>query len=151
MRRWHGTVADLAIGLVAGIVVLGIGGRIVMRIIAWNAGLPPGFSLGGSLEVLVAGGWRGLVGGLAFAALRRFGPRNACARGVLLGALLFAFSFATLSASLRSLASELDAVALALALFGGLFALYAAAVELAARRWHAAPPADHAKTLGGEP
>lgn len=145
MGRWREVVAGLAIGLGAGIVVLGIGGRIVMRVIAWDAGLPPSFSLGGSLEVLAAGAWRGLVGGLLFVALRRFGPANAYARGLLLGGLLFLFSVVILADSLRSLASELDAVPLALGLFGGLFALYAAAVELAARRWRIVQPTNDSR------
>lgn len=142
MGRWRDVVAALAVGLGAGIVVLGVGGRIAMRAIAWGAGIPPGFSFGGSLEVLAAGGWRGLAGGLVFAALLRFGPPNATVRAILLGALLFALSVLTLTASLRSLASELGVVPLALALFGGLFALYAATVELVTRRWRTVQPAD---------
>ena len=148
MTRWREIVADLAIGGIAGVVVLGIGGRIAMRVIARAAGLTPGFSLGGSSEVLFAGAWRGVVGGLFFATLRRFGPENRFARVLLLGGLLFAFSLATLPASLRSLATELDVVPLALALFGGLFGLYGATVE-----WKRGPSArftNDSKTTGGE-
>jgi hypothetical protein len=52
-------------GLVSGAIVLGVGGRVLMRIIAIALHGSGGFSLGGSLEVVAAGALFGTLGGLA--------------------------------------------------------------------------------------
>jgi hypothetical protein len=63
------------LGLATGVVVLGIGGRALMRIIALAGGTSTGFSLGGSLEVVAAGALYGAVGGALFPYLpERLGP-----------------------------------------------------------------------------
>lgn len=134
MKRWREIAVALVVGLAAGIVVLGVGGRLVMRVLAWAAGLRPEFSLGGSLEVLAAGAWRGALGGLLHVPVRRFVPERSYARGLVLGVMLFLFSIVTLPGSLRALASELGAVLLALGLFGVLFLVFGIAVEWTMRR-----------------
>jgi hypothetical protein len=50
------------LGLLLGVVILGIGGRVLMRIVAVATSGTGGFSLGGTLEVVLAGA---LFGGLA--------------------------------------------------------------------------------------
>lgn len=59
------TVGRAAVaGLVSGVVILGLGGRLLMRLIAIATHGTGGFSWGGSLEVLAAGALFGTVGGL---------------------------------------------------------------------------------------
>jgi len=59
------TVGGAALaGLVSGAVVLGLGGRLLMRVVAIAIHGSGGFSLGGSLEVLAAGALFGTLGGL---------------------------------------------------------------------------------------
>jgi uncharacterized glyoxalase superfamily protein PhnB len=52
------------VGMVSGAVVLGVGGRLLMHVIALVTRGSGGFSIGGSLEVLAAGALFGAVGGL---------------------------------------------------------------------------------------
>ena len=59
-------------GAVIGFIVLGIGGRLMMRIIAHWEGRVPGFSLSGSLEVLMMGTIAGIIAGALHGVLRRF-------------------------------------------------------------------------------
>lgn len=88
MSRARNAAVPVLVGLAAGIVVLGIGGRIAMRVIALVTGQVPDFSLGGTLEVLVAGAWRGTLGGLIYLVLRRFFPPTGPWKGLGLGILL---------------------------------------------------------------
>lgn len=59
------------LGLLLGVVILGVGGRILMRIIALAAFGAGGFSVGGTIEVVLAGGLFGALAGLAFPLLPR--------------------------------------------------------------------------------
>lgn len=56
-------VTALALGAVVGTIFLGIGGRVAMRIFALLDGTEPGFSLGGSMSVVIMGAVWGMVGG----------------------------------------------------------------------------------------
>jgi len=60
------------VGAGVGLLVLGIGGRMAMRGIAFLSGAPPSFSFGGSLRVVLLGTLAGLVGGLILLGLRTF-------------------------------------------------------------------------------
>jgi hypothetical protein len=51
-------------GLVTGALILGLGGRLLMRVVAVAIHGSGGFSVGGSLEVLAAGALFGTLGGL---------------------------------------------------------------------------------------
>jgi hypothetical protein len=55
-------------GIAAGIIILGVGGRLLMRGVAVMAGVPPGFSMGGSLEVVISGALYGAIAGLTLLA-----------------------------------------------------------------------------------
>ena len=55
-------------GLIAGVLVLGISGRIAMRIVALAGGEEPSFNIGGTLVVLAAIGVLSAPLGLAFVA-----------------------------------------------------------------------------------
>lgn len=58
-------------GAVIGLIVLGIGGRLVMRIIAHWEGRVPVFSLPGSIEVVMMGTIAGAIAGAIYGILRR--------------------------------------------------------------------------------
>ena len=58
-----------AIGLV---VLLGIGGRLLMRVIALMEGRPPLFTVGGSLTVVMDGTIAGALAGMFYGLLWRF-------------------------------------------------------------------------------
>lgn len=133
--RWKNIAIVLLIGTAAGIVVLGIGGRIAMRIIALATDQVPEFDLVGSLEVLAAGAWRGALGGLFYLALTRFLPAKGLWKGLALGPLLFLFSAVTLRPGLRGLPVALGVVPLTIALFGSVFIVYGIAVDFAVARW----------------
>jgi hypothetical protein len=118
--------------LVLGTLVLGLGGRLVMRATARLAGHPGGFSVGGSLEVLLIGAMFGVVGGGLLPAmparLRWFGPPlHAAALFVIIGLT---------SAAARSAAASLPAGprATALALFYVLLAGYSTLLHVWYRR-----------------
>jgi len=67
LRRW------LLRGAVAGLIVLGIGGRLLMRVIAHREHRPEMlFTVPGTLTVLLAGTVSGLAAGLIYYLLRRF-------------------------------------------------------------------------------
>lgn len=126
-----------AIGVVSGItggVVLGIGGRAVMRVIALAAGLSPGFSLGGTVEVALTGLIIGVPAALAFVLLRRFFPRQTIVAGALFGAMLFAGLAVLPPPAARSAAASVDRIGLTLAAFAPLFIFYGIAVAWLAGR-----------------
>ncbi len=82
-------LAAAIIGAVLGTVILGIGGRIAMRIIGTLQGLPPGFSWGGTMTVVFLGAVSGAAGGIVLALSRKLFPTSRVARGALYwGALL---------------------------------------------------------------
>ena len=80
------------IGAVLGLVVLGLGGRLVMYLIAASAGGPPVITLGGTLMVVGAGALSGAGGALLHALARaianRIAPHQSLVRIVLFFALL---------------------------------------------------------------
>ena len=83
MRDLLGTVARSAlIGALVGLPVLGVGGRILMRLIALWQGTAPGFSLGGTMTVVFMGTVYGTVGGAVHGLMRRF-VHNIIARNIL--------------------------------------------------------------------
>ena len=66
----------LARGAVVGLVVLGVGGRLLMRVIAHMEGRTPVFTVPGSLTVVFAGTVAGSLAGLIYYVLRRFVKRR---------------------------------------------------------------------------
>jgi len=63
-------------GAAIGLVVLGIGGRFIMRIIAHWEGRVPVVTPSGTLTVVMMGALAGLAGGVVHGLLRRFIPRT---------------------------------------------------------------------------
>jgi len=67
-----GLRSDLLRGTLLGLLILGIGGRLLMRVIAHMEGRVPAFTLPGSLTVVFAGTVAGAFAGLIYHLLRRF-------------------------------------------------------------------------------
>jgi hypothetical protein len=116
---------------------LGMGARLVMRLVALTARLPGSFSAGGSLEVVAVGVLLGAPLALAFFAVRRrvhVGPPWA---GALFGLALFAVeALIPLPAARTALAATPDPPLITAALFAGLFVLFGMGLDLRWRRWH---------------
>ncbi len=72
--------------------VLGIGGRVAMRGIAVLSGAPPGFSLGGSLTVVLLGAVSGLAGALILMTLQVFLPKRWLVQSILFYAIILLVS-----------------------------------------------------------
>jgi len=64
--------SDLIRGTLLGLIILGIGGRLLMRVIAHMEGRVPAFTPGGSITVVFAGTVAGALSGLIYTLLRRF-------------------------------------------------------------------------------
>ena len=123
-------------GALTGALVLGVGGRIVMRLAAFIGGRTPGFSWSGSVEVVAAGALYGAAGGLLWVALAR---RLAHATtGPVLGAVTFA-GIGLVSDAAQSAAASLPGPRrlTTLALFLVLCVAWGAATDVVARRWAA--------------
>ena len=67
-----GLRTDLVRGTVLGLLILGVGGRLLMRVIAHMEGRIPAFTLPGSLTVVFAGTVAGAFAGFIYYLLRRF-------------------------------------------------------------------------------
>lgn len=79
----------LVSGLVAGILIVGIGGRLAMRFIALLDGRQGGFSWGGTLDVLVFGLITGGISGCFYGIVEKYIFSNTLLNGVVYGILLF--------------------------------------------------------------
>ena len=82
----------LALGTASGALLLGLGGRLAMRLFAVATGRPGAFSLRGTLTVVFAGAVAGLIGGVLFWAVERWLPRHTLLRGLVFGLLCFAIA-----------------------------------------------------------
>ncbi len=114
------------VGVVAGTLFLGVGGRLLMRGIALATGGSGGFSLGGSLEVVLVGALYGGFGGLLYLTLP---ARLGRGRPPLHAAALLLIATLTSTAA-RGAASGIPPVTRALVVlaFGALFLGYSYAL-----------------------
>ena len=88
-RDW---LAGLTAGAVLGFILLGIGGRIGMRIIANELGQPGGFTVEGSLTVALLGAASGAIIALIFLLLRTALPAHRWLRGTLFWVICLAIA-----------------------------------------------------------
>lgn len=147
---WRLLAAGLLAGLVGGL-VLGVGGRVAMRLIALGAGLEPGFSWGGTGEVVATGLLIGVPAAVVFVALRRFIPGPGVWRGAAFGALLFLALVVVPPAAARSASESVGRLLLTVGLFAPLLVLYGIVVELVRRRLRRGDePRRPAPRTGGE-
>ena len=104
LRRF---AVSLIAGFIAGIGVLGIGGRVAMRIMAIVAHRETHFGLGATLGIILIGGILGTLASIPFAASRRWLPRSALAAGLTYGTVMFFVLIPSMPASIRE---EIDAL-----------------------------------------
>jgi hypothetical protein len=83
---------ELITGTMLGALILGVGGRVAMAVIAWRTGGASSFTLGGTLTVIGLGAASGAAGAvfalISRAVMRRLFPRHAWTRHVLFAVLL---------------------------------------------------------------
>lgn len=122
-------------GTIAGLVILGIGGRLVMSFIAWRAAIPVGYTVGGTLEVIVTGVLFGLGGGLIYGALAMLWRLDRVTIGAAYGLLYFAGLALHPPPAARSAASGVPQQRpLVLFAFAALFVLYGVSMAALLRR-----------------
>ncbi len=124
-------VIALLAGAGGGLVFLGVGGRIAMRVIAILAAQAPGFSVGGTLDVVLLGGLWGAPGGPIALVLERFVTRPRLLRGVVLGGIGFAASMLTVGRELDGPVRGPGVWPIAVALCAALFLAYGIVVAIA--------------------
>ena len=84
-------------GIPAGLLVGGIGGRLIMRILTINHGGGGGeITAGGTFGVIIAAGIFGLVGGFVYVLIRRWLPGGRLLKGLVFGLVLLCFFGTTL-------------------------------------------------------
>ena len=125
MRSLLGTVARSAIiGGLIGLPILGVGGRILMRVFAHWEGRVPEFSVGGTLTILFLGTMAGVAGGAVHGITRRF-IHNIVTRNILFAIICTAITWRAANVLLPR--PRLTFVALSLA--------YVAVMELVTARY----------------
>lgn len=111
-------------GLISGTLILGIGGRLMMRAMAIIGGLTGGFSWGGSLEVVTLGALIGLCSGAFMGINYPFSYKNKLIWGLLHGILAY-LMILVLPIGGKGAARGFPDLQLTIhILFGGLFLLY---------------------------
>ena len=129
-------------GLIAGVLVLGISGRIAMRVVALAGGEEPRFTVLGTLAVLAFFGLVSAPLGLAFAAWSRYLPRAGVWGGAGFGVVMFIL-VAGLTIVRRGGAGNLaNHLVSGSALLGGLMVLHGVGLSIASEwveRWFPAP------------
>ena len=114
------------LGAAAGLPVLGVGGRMAMRLLAIASHAPPSFSPSGTMTVLLAGLASGVAGGVLYATLCRFLPQPRWARSAL-------YTIALVLLTLRGLH---PVQALALNAFMPLALAYGLVVDVVYSGWY---------------
>ena len=123
-------------GVLAGLLILGVGGRLVMRILTYTTEAHPRFTVAGTLQVLAAGmAWGGVTAPLWLLLGRVRPPRL---RGPVFGVSVFglaALGFAVLAAASGPLVAPLAFRLLGGMLFVLLFLGHGWLVDRLATRW----------------
>jgi hypothetical protein len=96
MNRAKRTILLVVAGALLGTIILGVGGRGVMRLLALRIGNEGVFSLGGSAEVVLYGALVGAAGGAGTALAAPLLRSHTVAGGLLLGLTLLGGTVATL-------------------------------------------------------
>lgn len=119
----------LLVGTLLGTLIIGLGGRLVMRLLALAIGRDPVFSLGGSVEVAAYGA---IVGGVSGLILGFFAPHirgRWWTTGVATGLLAYFGTIATLPAHIAETARPFSGqMTLVHGLFGVAFLLFGLAL-----------------------
>ena len=123
-RRTRDILIGLTTGLITGTVVLGIGGRVIMRLIALIGGLEGGYSWGGTIEVVAVGSIIGIISGAGIGLLRKVGSANGLVMGLVYGALTYLIVLVIPIDGKKAALGFPDLRIVVYLLFGGLFLLY---------------------------
>jgi hypothetical protein len=119
-------------GMMAGAVVLGVGGRMVMRALAVIAEREVEFSLGGTIEVVAFGAITGSIAGAAFVAIKKYLPGAQPLKGMSFGLLVFlALAIVRLPSVERSVAAFDGFLSPIVLMFGAKFLLFGIALAIA--------------------
>lgn len=97
-------------GAAIGAVVLGVTSRLFMRLLTFYDGRQPGFSLGGSAEILAYGAIVGAVSGVIIAMTFRSGLARSRLRGFGWGLAIYAVTVLTLPAHIAQTAAPFAAI-----------------------------------------
>lgn len=120
-------------GALTGVIILGIGGRLLMRSIMLMAGGEGGFSWGGSLEVVLLGLIVGLISGGVFSLSEKINNHNNLLVGLIFGTLVF-LAIILLPIDGKGAASGFPELQWQIyLLFGGLFLLFGLTFSLCYR------------------
>lgn len=123
-------------GLICGIVVLGLGGRVMMRIVALAGHRPVHFGAGATAGIVIIGGVLGLIGGLGFGLLQRALPGRAAVKGLLYGTLFFVVVVPLQPAPIQAEITDLRSIwSIVIPLFWALFLAFGVVVA----RWGGRP------------
>jgi hypothetical protein len=119
-------------GMMAGGVVLGAGGRMVMRALAVIAEREVEFSFGGTIEVVAFGAITGSIAGAAFVAIKKYLPGSTPLKGMLFGLLAFlAMAIVRTPSVERSVAAFEGFLSPIVLMFGAVFLFYGIALAIA--------------------
>ena len=146
LRSWRPFVEGargISAGFLSGL-VLGIGLRLAMRLVALAAGREPLFTLGGTLMIIMVGVVFGAIFGLLFAAMRQWFPGTTLAKGIGYGAvLLVLFWYPFFEEARGDLKNVLHPVVIGVAttVVSMLWILYAMVVVRLLERWERRWPA----------
>ncbi len=115
---------------------LGVGARLVMRLISRASNLPGSYSTGGSVEVVIFGGLIGFPAALAFFALRQRVKTRLAWPGLAFGGMMFlGLALLPPSSARSAMANTPDPPVTTAVLFLTLFLLFGALLELHWWRW----------------
>ena len=129
MLRLKKIALGLICGLIVGAAILGVGGRIVMSVIALMGNLTPTWSLGGSVDVIVFGALVGAAMGLVYVFVQKYLPGPRLVKGLLAGLLLFGTMALIRPASAQSAMAGFTTLTIpVLLMFGTICLIYGAAL-----------------------
>jgi hypothetical protein len=127
--------AGLISGLIAGFTVLGIGGRMAMRLVSIAEGKPARFTIGGTVFVLLAFSVIGIILSVPFATLQKYLPSSNLRKGATFGLLLMLVIVWALPLLANDGADELNLASIvARTLFSALFLAYGVIVASVSER-----------------
>ena len=123
-------------GLITGAAILGLGGRIVMSLIALLGDATPSWSLGGSIDVIVFGAMAGAVVGVIYAVIAPRLPGTPLVKGLVGGLLLIGVMALVPLPSSRSAMAGFDHLRLpALLLFGVICLIFGTVLAVTQDAW----------------
>lgn len=126
---------SLLAGTLAGLLVLGIGGRLLMATLVLLMGGRPGFTAGGSLKVVLVGTAYGALGGLLLLPLRRLMGGRRLLSSPLLGLVLLVVGWLTSPVGRAAGSGPGRRVVIVVALAVLAFTAYGVATDALLGRW----------------